>query len=99
MWFLIDRFRSAFPTPQLRRVSAIPLQLHRKLLTALDQYRPDTVGLLFAGEIILTRPEKDGSGKPLPFCSLANAAGSRDFHLRHSGEAPAILSSDRGWRV
>src|SRR6266404_4749698 len=99
MWFSIGRFSFPVPTPQRPRASAIPVQLHRKPLTALTRYRSGTVDLLFAGEIILTSPEKDGSERPLPLYTLANFAGSRDSRLRRSGEAPATLSSDRGWRV
>jgi hypothetical protein len=85
--------------PQRQRASAIPVRLLRELLRALNQYRRDTVGLLLAGGTIPTRPEKDESGRPLPFRSLANVAGSRDSRLRRSGEPPATLRSDREWPV
>src|SRR5258708_9619365 len=99
MWFSAGCFLALALTPQRLRSSVIPVQLLRKPLKVHDRYHPDTVSLLSAGETILTTPEKDYLQRPPPLCSSANVAESRDFHLRHSGEAPAILSSDRGWRL
>src|SRR5260221_3415472 len=99
MWFSAGCFLSLALTPQRLRSSVIPVQLLRKLLKVHDRYHPDTVSLLSAGETILTTPEKDDLERPLLLCSSANVAGSTDFRLRRSAEAPAILSSDRESRV